>query len=362
MVEVRRVQRRLLWAALVLCVFVVTGPTIVGAQVVPFPQVQQSWTYRMTGEAEFDAPLDAVLSYSATVQYSLTGINSESMNVTQGVWGNVVWPSQSGSGVILLGKIDYSGGEEIHYSASNTSFDFETRGIVRLNDSKVSGVDDEGFSVVGLVWSSASSTVGFFVGLTWVAFRFPEDMRSVYRPTVFFIPGCHTMVYWNTGYAPWGNVYPYWEYPWVFDGAPIHAATDQWAVDFVSTPYGERQALKNVTTISVSGFPGADVVVSSWIDAETGLLLKLTEDLSASGLQFRYVGIGGVSTNSTQSTRVELVACNLWGVMGYLLWNKIYGVSLLSVLVISGVLVLACLTMGMVSRSVLSKPKRETNR
>ena len=151
------------------------------------------------------------------------------------------------------------------------------------------------------------------------------------------------------------------ENPWFgeFDGAPIYGASDQWTLDFVSTPFGLRQALRNVTTISISGFPSADIVVSSWIDVETGLLLLLTEELSANGLQSRNVGLSGISTNSTQSTSIELVACNFLGIPGYLLWTKISGVSLLSVLVVSGVLIMACLAMVKVSHSVLSKPKRE---
>jgi hypothetical protein len=342
----------------------VTGPTTAGAQVVPFPQEQQSWTYRITGVADFDAPLDAVLSYSATVQLTVTTINSSLIDVTETVMGGVVWPSGVGSGEILLVRRAHLFGGVIHSSASNTSFYFETKGGIDLQDSKVFGVDDEEFSRVILIWSSASNTVFFFIGLTWVWFTDSITMVSVNRPSFLLAPHCYTMVYWDTDYAPWGNVDPYCENPFVggFDGAPIHNASDEWVLDVISTPFGMRQALKNVTTIAISGFPSAAIVVSSWIDIETGLLLLLTEEVSATGLQSSNIGLSGISTNSTQSTSIELVAGNFFGILGYLLWTKISGVSLFSLLIISGVFVVACLIMGKVSYSVMSKSKRKNNR
>ncbi|MFX1492103.1 MAG: hypothetical protein ACFFBU_07565, partial [Promethearchaeota archaeon] len=292
------------------------------------------WTYIMTGKADFAAPIDVNISYAANITYTVTTGTATSFYVVQNVSGTVTWPSTPGEGEIIVYSIYLnmiSTGpriwDSVEYSGSNTTFGFDTHQGINLNNSWVPGGES---LIVALRWTAGSSTLGIYVGMTWVynePYGMSIHLTTIPRPSFFLAQRSHTMVYWNTSYAPWGAVHPWFHRDDGFTGAPTNMATSEWASDSLVTPYGIRKALQNMTKISASGEPYfanevADIEINTWIDADTGLLLRLTEDLNAtnlwSGFLFRYS-----PSSWNQSTVVELVACNFFGLGGVFGWTNL---------------------------------------
>ena len=244
----------------------------------------------------------------ATVTYTVIMVDNNSLHVEQSVYGTVTWPSTSGDGEIL-----FFGGEFYPLSSvSNTTFSFATSGVINLNNSRVTDVDYNERSMILLTWTADSDTVLFYVGLTW----FYEDLAINTWPTppFFLIQDSHTMVYWNTSYAPWGYVSPNF-IDFYRTGAPIGLANTEWTSEFLATSYGIRTALKNVKNISVSGWwdptQSGDIEINTWIDATTGILLKLTEEVETTELYGLFTLADHL--NSTKTINIELFSCDFFG-------------------------------------------------
>jgi len=308
-------KRRLALASLLVFLFLLLVPAQAKAQTPPFPQVGQNWTYHMTGHTDFDSPIDVTIDYETTIKYSVVGVEANRFMVVQEVTGTPIWPSQTGSGSIVFVNTE-STPWDYNKQPSNESFSFTTTGYISLNDSLITGLGGDEVSVVYLNWTDGLHEVWTYVGLTWLiwfifTFHYPV-------PPLFLTRDCHTIVWWNTSWAPWGSTLS-------GTGAPTMSGTNAWTAEALATPLGVRQAWKNATSINV---PHGDVDVTTWIDQETGILLKLTDEVHLSDV-----------FDFDLETTVELVSCDFFGILGYLMYTKFFGISLLYI-VIAGVVLL----------------------
>ena len=129
------------------------------------------------------------------------------------------------------------------------------------------------------------------------------------------------MVYWNTSWAPYGDI---------ISGAPIEANASAWTEESLSTPVGARIAMKNETHTLIESLPDyAETTITTWIDKDTGILLKVTDvvDILSTG-----------SIDLTSTTTIELTNADFFGIWGFLMYYKLFGISLLYILI--GVVVL----------------------
>ncbi len=261
-------------------------------------------TYSITGDANWDAPLDVTLGFTATARYTVTGVFTGEYTVLQEVSGTPVWPTTAGTGGINYYDV---GGGGYTSEPTNTSFAFTTSGTIAQDDSEVSSLSGDEYSSVELNWTVGSDTVGAYVGLhswLWFIAFFPFPY-----PALFLTDGENSIFYWNTSLAPWDIV----EDP----GA--------WTVETVSTSLGVRNAFRNTTSITGTlATTSGTTVLDTWIDLDSRILLKLTDTTTIDN-----DGLFDV----VMTTNIDLVACDFFGIIGSLLYTKIAGIPLLYLII-----------------------------
>ncbi len=277
--------------------------TKASAQTPPFPQIGQTWTYSITGEADWDDPLDVTIGFSATAKYTVTGVLTGVFTVRQEVSGNPIWPTSAGTGGISY----YDWGTGYTSESSNTSFSFITTGTIALDDSEVSSLSGDEYSSVELNWTSGSDTVGAYIGLhqwAWLFAFFPLPY-----PTLFLADGENSIFYWNTSLAPW-------------DMTENPAA---WTNEPVTTALGVRNALRNTTAFSGTiATTSGSTTLDTWIDLDSRILLKLTDTTT--------IDNDGLF-DCTMTTNIDIVSCDFFGILGTLMYTKLAGIPLLFLII-----------------------------
>lgn len=312
-------KRKPLVAFLLVFLFLMMTPSIASAQTPPFPQIGQNWTYTIMGEADWDDPIDGTIEFSATATYTVLDAQPDDFLVQQEVSGTVTWPALAGEGDIVL--VDLGGGlaYDETINPSNTSFSFTTTGLIHFNDSLTTGLGLDEYSAVFLNYTIGPDTILAYIGYTWGLWIF--IFMPLPFPPFFLTENLHTMVYWNTSWAPYGDI---------VTGAPLEANAAAWTEESLTTPVGARIAMKNETHTLIEALPDyAETAITTWIDKDTGILLKVTDevDILATG-----------SLDLTTTTTIELVSADFFGIMGFLMYYKLFGISLLYILI--GVVVL----------------------
>jgi len=294
-------------------------PSIASAQTPPFPQIGQNWSYTITGAADWDVPIDGTIQFSANTKYTVINVQPDGFLVQQEVTGTVAWPALSGEGDIVL--VDLGGGLSYDETVapSNTSFSFTTTGLINLNDSLVTGLGLDEYSAVLLNYTIGSDTILAYIGYTWGLWLFV--FIPLPFPPFFLTENLHTMIYWNTTYAPYGDI---------LSGAPMTVNPAAWIEESLATPLGPRIALKNETYTIIESLPDyAETTITTWIDKDSGILLKITDEVDI-------LSTGSLDMSST--TTIELTTADFFGILGYLQYFKLFGISLLYILI--GVIVL----------------------
>jgi hypothetical protein len=312
-------KRKTIFAFLLIFLFVMMTPSFASAQTPPFPQIGQNWTYALTGEANWDDPIDGTIEFSATAKYTIINTQPDAFLVQQDVSGTVTWPALTGEGDIVL--VDLGGGltYDETVAPSNTSFSFSTTGLISLNDSLVTGLGLDEYSAVLLNYTVGSDTILAYIGYTWGLWIFV--FIPLPFPPFFLTENMHTMIYWNTSYAPYGDV---------MSGAPFAVNPSAWTEESLTTAVGPRIAMKNETSTLIEFLPDyAETTITTWIDKDTGILLKITDEVDI---------LQTGSLDMTSSTTIELINSDFFGILGYLQYFKIFGISLLYILI--GVIVL----------------------
>ena len=303
-------NRKTMVAFLLIFLFVMMTPSIASAQTPPFPQTGQNWTYTLTGEADWDDPIDGTIEFSATAKYTIMNTQPDAFLVQQDVSGTVTWPTLAGEGDIVL--VDLGGGltYDETIAPSNTSFSFSTTGLINLNDSLVTGLGLDEYSAVLLNYTIGSDTILAYIGYTWGLWIF--IFIPVPFPPFFLTENMHTMIYWNTSYAPYGDV---------MTGAPFVVNPSAWTEESLTTPVGPRIAMKNETSTLIEFLPDyAETTITTWIDKDTGILLKITDEVDI---------LQTGSLDMTSTTTIELINADFFGILGYLQYFKIFGIPLL---------------------------------
>ena len=312
-------NRKTIFAFLLVFLFFMMTPSIASAQTPPFPQIGQNWTYAMTGEADWDDPIDGTIEFSASAKYTIINTQPDGFLVQQDVSGTVTWPALTGDGDIVL--VDLGGGlaYDETLAPSNTSFSFSTTGLIHLNDSLVTGLGLDEYSAVFLNYTAGSDTILAYIGFTWGLWIF--IFMPLPFPPFFLTENMHTMIYWNTSYAPFGDV---------MTGAPSAVNPSAWVEESLTTPVGPRIAMKNETSTLIESLPDyAETTITTWIDKDTGIMLKITDEVDI---------LQTGSLDMTSSSTIELTSSDFFGILGFLQYFKIFGISLLYILI--GVIVL----------------------
>jgi hypothetical protein len=321
-IHIRRVKlmkRKILVALLLIFSFLMITPSQASAQTPPFPQIGQNWSYAISSEADWDTPIDATIQFSASAKYTVMDIQPDTFLVQQEVSGTVTWPGSAGEGDIVFVNLENGLSYDETLAPSNTSFSFSTTGLINLNDSQTTGLGLDKYSIAILNWTVGSDTILAYVGFTWGLWIFVYIPLPF--PPLFLTENCFTMIYWNTSYAPHGNI---------LTGRPASINPSAWTEETLTTPYGSRAALKNETITTIASTPDyANTNMTIWIDKDTGILLKTTDtvDIFATG-----------SLDMTSTTTIELSNTDFLGIFGYLMYLKLFGISLLYILI--GVIVL----------------------
>jgi hypothetical protein len=312
-------KKKTLVAFLLVFTFLMMTPSIARAQTPPFPQIGQNWNYAITGEADWDVPIDGTIQFSANAKYTILNVQPDAFLVQQEVSGSAIWPALAGEGDIVLVNLENGLSYDETIAPSNMSFSFSTTGLIHLNDSLVTGLGLDEYSAVFLNYTIGSDTILAYIGYTWGLWFF--IFIPLPFPPLFLTENIHTMIYWNTSYAPYGDI---------VTGAPLTVDSAAWLEESLVTPVGPRTAMKNETHTTIEILPDyAETTITTWIDKDTGILLKTTDevDIFATG-----------SLDMTSSTTIELTNADFFGILGYLLYLKLFGISLLYILI--GVIVL----------------------
>ncbi len=249
-------KRKILFVALF--AFALTLLPVTQAQTA-FPAVGVSFGYSITGEADWSAPLDVTIGFTATAIYQVTAVGTNDFDVSQSVSGSPIWPTSAGSGDVNF--FDWSSSDFVT-AASNTSFSFTSNGEVSTNNSMMSSVTGSDYTCVWLNWTDGVDEVIAYVGLQsalWLFVWFPIPL-----PTSFMSNGNPFYFYWNTSYTPWDM--------------PAAAASGEWTAAPLATFAGVRNAYHNETDWSgaVTTTSGR-TILDTWVDADTGLLLFLND-------------------------------------------------------------------------------------
>ncbi len=222
-----------------------------------FPAVGVSFGYSITGEADWSAPLDVTIGFTATANYQVTAVTSNDFDISQSVSGSPIWPTSAGSGDVNY--FDYSASDYVT-AASNTSFSFTTTGEVDTDDGTMSSVTGADYTVVWLNWTSGSDEVICFIGMHswfWFFAFFPVPF-----PPSFMANGEYFFGYWNASYEPWTAT----------------PTTTYWTTEPLATAFGVRNAYHNETDILGDLPPTMGrTIFDIWVDVDTGLLLFLND-------------------------------------------------------------------------------------
>jgi hypothetical protein len=291
-------------------------PVQASAQTPVFPQIGQTWTYTITGNANYDTPIDATITYSGTAQYSITFVEPDSFTVQQVVSGAITWPDMTGEGDIVFVNLEGGGWDET-VSPTNTSFSFVTTAKVSLADSEATGLGGDEYSVVQLNYTHSADTVTAYFGLTGIFIVIPFPF-----PT-FLTEDAYTYICWNSSLNPY----------------TVSEDASAFTEETLATAFGNRVALKNES--SFTGTWMGDPVAMSftwWFDKESSILLKLTNDASVTS---------SIYPDWTSEITIELTSCDFFGIIGYLMYTKIFGIPLLyliiGLIVVLIILILGCL-------------------
>ncbi len=310
---------KILITSLLITLFLMMTPATVRAQTPPFPQIGQNWTYRITGEADWDTPIDATIQFTATAKYTITNIQPGAIIVQQEVSGSPTWPGTPGEGDIVYVNLESGLVYDETAAPTNTSFSFITTGRISLNDSQTTGLGLDEYSTVLLNWSIGGDTIYAYVGFTWGLWIFL--FIALPFPPFFLTENIHSMIYWNTSYAPFDDI---------LTNRPSSIDPSAWTEESLTTSVGARVAMKNETTTTIGTSPDiAETHITTWIDKDTGILLKIIDDVSVS-----QTGV----LDMTSLTTIELLNSDFFGILGYLMYFKLFGIPLLYLLI--GIIVL----------------------
>jgi hypothetical protein len=300
-------KRKILLISILIAVVLLFPHAKASAQTPPFPQINQTMTYNITGDADWDFPLDVTIGFSATAKFTVINVPVGGVLLRQEVTGTPTWPTSTGSGGITY--FDWDSGTDTS-ATSNTSFGFTSTGEVSLADSDTSGTGGDTYSYVSLNWTSGSDTIGAYVGLHTLFIFIPLPL-----PPLFLTDGSPSFFYWNTSLDPW----------------TLSPTTTAWNAETVSTAVGVRNSLRNTTSYSTS-VPGMAVAetLDIWIDFDSSILLKM--------IKTTYTDVTGV-WDVTFTTNIDIVSCNFFGILGTLMFTFIAGIPLLF-LIIAAIVIL----------------------
>ncbi|MFX1563612.1 MAG: hypothetical protein ACFFDP_09950 [Promethearchaeota archaeon] len=308
---------KIIIAPILVFLFLMLTPVKASAQTPVFPQIGQTWTYSITGNANYDTPIDATISYAGTATYTVTLVEPDTFTVQQIVAGTVTWPDMTGTGDVVYVNLEGGGWVET-VSTTNTSYSFATSAKVSLSDSEATGLGGDEYSVVQLNYTHSADTITAYVGLTGIF------IIIMYPIPTFLTSDSHTYIYWNSSLNP----YYLTEDPTAF------------TEETLTTALGNRIALKNESAFS--GVWGPDPVSMSftwWFDKESSILLKLTNDASVTSSTY---------PDWTSEVTIELTSCDFFGILGFLMYTKIFGIPLLY-LIIGIVILLIILILGVIA-------------
>ncbi len=270
-------KRKILFVSLFAFAFLLLPFSNASAQA-PFPTVGQTFTYSITGNADWSAPLDVTIGFTATAALTVTAVGTGEFTLQQVVSGTPIWPTTTGTGEIAYWDLP---GSSIDPAASNTAFGFTSTGDVSTDDSMVSSVSGDEYSFIWLNWTSGSDEAYAFVGLHTQAFFVAWPL-----PLLFLSDGFQTMWYWNTSYEPWTTT----------------PTTTAWNEEPVSTALGLRNSYRSTETWTSTSAPlYASTTHDIWIDYDTGILLKLNDTT---------VIDNNGALDYVMTTLIDLVACS----------------------------------------------------
>ncbi len=125
-------------------------------------------------------------------------------------------------------------------------------------------------------------------------------------------------------------------------GAPTSVDPSVWSEETLNTPVGPRVAMKNETHTNIEFLPDyADTIMTTWIDKDSGVLLKITDvvDILATG-----------SLDMTSTTTIELTNADFLSLLGFLQYFKILGIPLLYILIGLAVLIIIIILVVIIIR------------